>query len=253
MLALTFGMCLFVLALELAWPQGEASSNASRRFAALACTITIPLFTLAGVIALDRPPLLTAGTIGTVAAVVLSLFAYDFCIYWLHRAQHRFPLLWRFHAVHHSPEELGVPAGYHHVSEPFLRAAVCSIPTGLLVGAPALAVVVIFGTFHGVYLHSRTRLGLGRFAWIITDNRVHRIHHSRDPAHYNRNFGNLTLLWDRLFGTAYFPRPGEWPKVGLDDYPEASTVRELFVGLKQRADGGTVSVTQGGVVNSLGL
>ena len=34
----------------------------------------------------------------------LMLLAVDCARYWLHRACHRFPSLWRLHAVHHAPE-----------------------------------------------------------------------------------------------------------------------------------------------------
>lgn len=246
MLSLTLfaGVCLVVLAAELAFPQGREPSMTNRRFAIVAAMVTLPIFAVAGVLFhYAGEPLLMVGTVSTAA---LSLLTYDFFTYWLHRAQHHFAFLWRFHAVHHSIEEMGVPTGYHHVSEPFLRAAVCAVPTGFLVGGSGLAIVVLFTTFHGIYVHSRTRLNFGRIGAVIADNRVHRIHHSRDPAHHNRNFGVLTLLWDYLFGTAYFPAPGEWPEVGLDGHYETRTLAGLVTGLReQRADGDAVRVTQG--------
>ena len=54
---------------------------------------------------------------------------------------------------------------------------------------------------QGNYLHSPIRLHLGVLGRYIVDNRVHRIHHSLEPAHFDKNFGMFTTLWDRLFGT----------------------------------------------------
>ena len=62
-------------------------------------------------------------------------------------------------------------------------------------------------------------------AWFV-DNRYHRIHHSLEERHFDRNFGAFTTLWDRLFGTHYAPEPGEWPDVGLAEVGEPGGVRE---------------------------
>ena len=64
---------------------------------------------------------------------------------------------------------------------------------------------------------------------MIGDNQFHRIHHSLEERHFNRNFGTITPLWDVLFGTACFPKAGEWPKVGLADVPEPKTLREYLL------------------------
>jgi sterol desaturase/sphingolipid hydroxylase (fatty acid hydroxylase superfamily) len=95
-----------------------------------------------------------------------------------------------------------------------LKAVLLSLPTYILFPGSGWIIGTILG-FQGNYLHSSSRLNFGRFAWIIADNHTHRIHHSLDERHFGRNFGAVTMLWDRLFGTAYFPAPHEWPDVGL--------------------------------------
>jgi sterol desaturase/sphingolipid hydroxylase (fatty acid hydroxylase superfamily) len=57
------------------------------------------------------------------------------------------------------------------------------------------------------------------------DDRTHRFHHSLEPKH----FGLFITLWDSLFGTAYFPEPGEWPQTGVADFPEPQTVGEFLL------------------------
>lgn len=61
------------------------------------------------------------------------------------------------------------------------------------------------------------------------DNRLHRIHHSREERHINHNFATRTPIWDVLFGTAYFPRRDEWPAVGLMDTDEPRTLRDYLL------------------------
>lgn len=163
--------------------------------------------------------------LGLLASAVMGVVVGDFIYYWYHRAQHMIPALWRVHATHHSAENLGAGAGFHHVFEAPLRGLLVGIPAFLIAGNGA-AMVGFVMTVHGFYVHSSTRLNFGRFAWLLCDNRVHRIHHSREPHHFDKNFGVVTLLWDRLFGTAYFPSTEEWPATGLSDMPEPCSVRE---------------------------
>jgi sterol desaturase/sphingolipid hydroxylase (fatty acid hydroxylase superfamily) len=70
------------------------------------------------------------------------------------------------------------------------------------------------------YIHTATRLHYGVLSGVICDNRFHRLHHSIDSRHFDRNFGVITPLWDVLFHTATFPAPGEWPATGIAEVPE---------------------------------
>ena len=119
---------------------------------------------------------------------------------------------------------MGAGAGYHHILEGPLNAAIVSFPAGLIFGGRIGVITFFIIIINGFYLHSTTRINFGRFAWLVCDNRVHRIHHSRDPAHFGTNYGIITLLWDRLFGTAHFPQADEWPDTGLDGHPEPKSI-----------------------------
>jgi sterol desaturase/sphingolipid hydroxylase (fatty acid hydroxylase superfamily) len=157
-------------------------------------------------------------------APVLGAVITDFFFYWFHRAEHRF--LWRFHRVHHSIRELNALASYHHVTEELFRTLLMVAPMTLLVGysAPGFAAVLFFFRLQGLYIHSASALHFGPLAYILADNRFHRIHHSTDPAHFNKNFTGCSPFWDVVFGTAYFPEHGEWPETGLADFAEPDGV-----------------------------
>lgn len=169
-----------------------------------------PLFTHPAVLGAVGGPLASAILAGVIGAV-----AHDFFFYWFHRAQHRW--LWRWHAVHHSIEELNAVNSYHHPSEALVSIILLQVPMSLLIGAhnPASAIVNLVLWCHVVWIHSPTRVTLGPLRLFLADNRFHRIHHSVEKRHFDKNFGAFTTLWDRLFGTCYMPGRNEWPQVGI--------------------------------------
>src|SRR4051794_37201946 len=144
-------------------------------------------------------------------APLLAMILYDFFGYWLHRAQHRW--FWRLHSIHHSIEELSGINSYFHPSEQFFRIAFITLPAAYLVGidgVESVFVVELLLKLQGYYLHSPNSIHLGPvLRRVIADNRFHRIHHSVEPQHFDKNFGAGTSLWDQLFGTAYFPAEDE--------------------------------------------
>lgn len=156
----------------------------------------------------------------------------DFFYYWMHRAQHRFGWMWRFHRVHHSITEISATNSYHHVAEDLFQFAAVTIPMSYLLGVesgpvPWLAIVVV-GT-HSYFIHSTANINIGPLRYLISDNRLHRIHHSMEDRHRNKNFAASTPIWDAIFGTAYFPERAEWPAVGLSDVPEPRTIRDYLL------------------------
>lgn len=156
----------------------------------------------------------------------------DFFYYWLHRVQHSLPLLWRFHKVHHSITELSAASSYHHVVEDMLQLVCVVLPAALLVhfnSGPVPWLIATVAASQAYFIHSSARINIGPLRYLIGDNRYHRIHHSREPRHFNKNFAAATPLWDLLFGTVYIPKGNEWPQVGLDDTPEPKRIWDYLV------------------------
>lgn len=152
---------------------------------------------------------------GRSAAIVLSILFFDLLIYWNHRFQHRF--LWRFHALHHSQADLHAVNSYAHFTERGFRYLLLILPLTLVrFDFPALPWVIVgLQEILELYIHSPTDIHLGKLNAIFVDNRFHRIHHSLESRHFDKNFGVLFSIWDRLFGTAYWPADGEWPRTGV--------------------------------------
>lgn len=224
------GVALF-LPLEMAFP--KTSSTVSERAAGLIFLIvTALLVALAslGVVALRGAlhiePLVTlssrfGGPI--LAAIALALWI-DFQFYVQHRIEHR--LLWRFHAVHHAIRKLSAANSYHHWTEAIWLtcAAVPFLFIDVQIG-PTLGWLTFMFHYQQFYIHSSARPHFGPLRWLLIDNRYHRIHHSIEPRHHDKNFGAMTPLWDWLFGTLHMPAKGEWPEVGLKEIAEPKSLR----------------------------
>ena len=151
-----------------------------------------------------------------VPAFCLSLIIGGFFGYWFHRACHHFPLLWRFHSLHHS-FELDALHNITHPVESVLGVLFISAPTALLIGVTSdqLVIITAFVYIQGYINHSRLPISFGPFRFLLNDNRYHFIHHSLDPAHFDKNFSNVPI-WDVVFGT-YVPAVRKLIPTGLAD------------------------------------
>lgn len=155
----------------------------------------------------------------------------DFFYYWFHRLQHSNSFLWRFHAVHHSLREMNSWNNNHHFTEEIFRIPFVFIPLSLFFqGDPGYvpAIIIYILRIQGQFEHSSTKFNLGILRYIIPDNRYHRIHHSIEQKHWNKNFGFSTPLWDIIFGTVWFPQQNEWPNVGLPKIDEPKTLPDFL-------------------------
>jgi sterol desaturase/sphingolipid hydroxylase (fatty acid hydroxylase superfamily) len=174
------------------------------------------------------PPLaVLGGIVASLAVIQVGEFFY----YWFHRLQHSSKLLWRFHAEHHALEEMSAFNCNHHFTEEIFRIPFITIPLSLLFSFDQGYVPWIWAFligWQGIYEHSCTRLNLGWFRYIVPDNRFHRIRHSKEPKHFDKNFGSASALWDIVFGTAHYPRKDEWPDVGLEQMKEATNLRQFL-------------------------
>ena len=152
------------------------------------------------------------------AQVVLMILGADFLRYWLHRAMHTHPLLWRLHAVHHAPERLyWLNVGRFHPVDKAIQFLFDSLPFILLgVGADVVALYFVFYAINGFYQHSNGDVRLGLLNHLISGPELHRWHHSRVAAESNTNYGNNLIVWDILFGTRFLPSDREVGALGVE-------------------------------------
>jgi sterol desaturase/sphingolipid hydroxylase (fatty acid hydroxylase superfamily) len=142
--------------------------------------------------------------------------------YWLHRLQHEWDGLWRFHAVHHSaPRLYWLNAARFHPVDLWLLYAVGWLPLAIL-GCPevVLALFVMFDAVLGIFQHSNVDVRLGRLNRVFSMAEPHRWHHSRVLREANTNYGSNLILWDLVFGTFFLPPGRRGPDgIGIADMP----------------------------------
>ncbi len=160
----------------------------------------------------------------------------EFGSYWGHRWSHEVPFLWRFHAIHHSAEQVDwlTNTRAHPVDMIFTR--LCGLfPVYLLglaqagTGPQGLAapLLIMLTTLWGFFIHANVRWRFGWLeAWIATPA-FHRWHHTND-VHRNHNYASTLPIYDRLFGTLYLPRDTAPPVYGIDAPMPAGLVGQLL-------------------------
>jgi sterol desaturase/sphingolipid hydroxylase (fatty acid hydroxylase superfamily) len=157
-------------------------------------------------------------------AIVLSFAALDLTLYALHVACHRLPLLWRFHRVHHIDLDVDATTAFRAHPAEYVVSQLCKLAVIYALGTPAVAVLayeIVLNVF-AMFSHSNIRLGdradrVLRYFAVSPD--MHRIHHSSHQPETDSNYGVVTPLWDRVFGSyTAFPRvPQTAITLGLDE------------------------------------
>jgi sterol desaturase/sphingolipid hydroxylase (fatty acid hydroxylase superfamily) len=134
--------------------------------------------------------------------VALALVWMDMIQYTTHRAMHTSPYLWRFHAMHHSTEQMQMWSAFrNHPIDTFLTVALPVAPLSWLGASPeVVALSVALVGANATLQHSNIELRDDVWSWIFSTAGLHRVHHHRDAV-VNGNFGGLLICWDLLFRT----------------------------------------------------
>ncbi len=155
----------------------------------------------------------------------LALIIADFFSYWIHRAYHRFPMLWAFHIVHHTSEELDwlSTARLHPVSQ-ILNTAVIGIVL-LFIGLPVTSVVAanVFIGAAALLVHANVNWTFGPLRHLLVSPIFHQWHHAKvedeGRDHGVGNYGAVFSVWDRLFGTWHLPGENRPASFGVEHAP----------------------------------
>jgi sterol desaturase/sphingolipid hydroxylase (fatty acid hydroxylase superfamily) len=173
---------------------------------------------------------LSAAGWAIVPGVAVYLFVMDFGEYLFHRAQHRLPMLWAMHSLHHSDRDFNVSTTVRHFWLEHLIKGVTIYPVVAILFRPDPVVVVIYGVLstYNYFAHLNCRIGFGRWAWLLNSPQLHRIHHSALLEHRDRNFAALLPVFDVVFGAFTRPGPNEYPETGLGGREAAPSWAEAF-------------------------
>lgn len=172
-----------------------------------------------------------------IAYTLVSIVVADFLSFLMHYLQHKVPILWEFHKVHHSAEVLNPLTNYReHPVDNVAYAVVLGCGTGATAAVFASlfwvgpSIVQVFGinavmfvyNVSGYHLrHSHVWLRWpGPLAYLFGCPAHHQIHHSCKPQHINKNMAFMFPIWDVLFGTFHLPKQQEEMQFGIGDGTE---------------------------------
>lgn len=146
--------------------------------------------------------------------VIATIIVADIGYYTAHRISHAVPFLWKFHAVHHSIEEMDWLATHRvHPLDQIFTNTLSLLPIYFL--GVSLEALVIFSAIyhaHALLLHSNLSLRFGPLKWLIASPEYHHWHHANQPDAYDRNFASQLAVLDLIAGTMHLPgsRPKEY-------------------------------------------
>ena len=136
-------------------------------------------------------------------AVVIAFIVEDFSGYWVHRLNHRVNVLWNRHYIHHSSEDFNLSCALRQsISNTLKFSAIFMVPAGLL-GVPAY-IFAILGPIHlymQLWYHTQMINKLGFLEYIIVTPSHHRVHHAINAEYIDKNYSQILIIWDKLFGT----------------------------------------------------
>jgi alkylglycerol monooxygenase len=145
---------------------------------------------------------------------VLLFILTDLVWYWYHRFAHEINILWAAHIVHHQSEDFNYTTSARIT---VFQAAIRCLFWGILplFGFPPEMITALL-LVHGLYpffIHTQTIGKLGLIEYVFVTPSHHRVHHSSNPQYLDKNYGDVLIVWDKIFGT--FSEEKEKPVYGL--------------------------------------
>jgi alkylglycerol monooxygenase len=148
--------------------------------------------------------------------VTLLIFT-DFIWYWYHRLAHEINILWAAHVVHHQSEDFNYTVSARiTVFQAFIRTGFWAILP--ILGFPP-AMIISMLLVHGIYpffIHTRLIGKLGLLEYVLVTPSHHRVHHASNERYMDKNYGDVFIIWDKLFGTFQKEEDDEEIEYGLN-------------------------------------
>ena len=134
---------------------------------------------------------------------VIAFLALDFAGYWVHRLAHTVNFFWNNHIVHHSSEEFNLACALRQSISVYFRIYAFLLIPAALFGVPqqVIAVVAPLHLFAQFWYHTQHINKMGWLEYIIVTPAHHRVHHAINPEYLDKNYGQIFIFWDRMFGT----------------------------------------------------
>lgn len=134
---------------------------------------------------------------------IIAFIALDFSGYCIHRIQHTTNIFWNAHIVHHSSEEFNLACALRQSISVFFRIFTFFLLPAALLGVPGkvIAIVAPLHLFIQFWYHTQLIGKMGFLEKIIVTPSHHRVHHAINPEYIDKNYSQVFIIWDKLFGT----------------------------------------------------
>ena len=170
------------------------------------------------------------------AQFIIGFLLLDLSFYYWHVLNHKVPLLWRFHNVHHIDPDLDVSTGFRfHFGEVLLSTLFRVVQVSLIgISFTTFAIYEVVFQVNTLFHHSNLRLPIRVERWLnrmFVTPRMHGIHHSQVQRETNSNFGVVFPWWDRLHNTLRLNIFQSRIEIGIPGYasPDDNTLRRTFI------------------------
>lgn len=152
----------------------------------------------------------------TVWLYVLAFICLDFAGYWSHRFNHEINVFWNRHIVHHSSEEFNLACALRQTISAFVGIYFFLYIPMAIIGIPANVVALIapIHLFAQFWYHTRLIHKMGVLEHVIVTPSHHRVHHAINPEYIDKNYSEIFIIWDKLFGTFQEELPDVPPVYG---------------------------------------
>ncbi len=138
-----------------------------------------------------------------VLVYIVAFVALDFSGYCIHRIQHNTNIFWNAHIIHHSSEEYNLACALRQSISVFFRIFTFFLIPAALLGVPGnvIAIVAPLHLFIQFWYHTQLIDKMGFLEKIIVTPSHHRVHHAINPEYIDKNYSQVFIIWDKLFGT----------------------------------------------------
>jgi len=153
----------------------------------------------------------------TFLVYLVAFIALDFAGYWTHRVQHVVNFFWNGHIIHHSSEEFNLACALRQSISSITKLFIILLLPAALLGVPAtvIAIVAPLHLFAQFWYHTQHINKMGWLEKIIVTPSHHRVHHAINKEYIDKNYGQIFIFWDKLFGSFQEELPGVQPVYGI--------------------------------------
>jgi sterol desaturase/sphingolipid hydroxylase (fatty acid hydroxylase superfamily) len=139
----------------------------------------------------------------TIWVYIIAFIALDFSGYCIHRIQHTTNVFWNAHIIHHSSEEFNLACALRQSISVFFRIFTFFLLPAALLGVPGnvIAIVAPLHLFIQFWYHTQLIGKMGFLEKIIVTPSHHRVHHAINPEYIDKNYSQVFIIWDKMFGT----------------------------------------------------